>query len=185
MDDSKIIELYFERSERAIDETDKKYNRYCYSISYNILASNEDANETVNDTYLKVWNTVPPNKPNPLKAYLGMISRQLSINKYLRKKAIKRSGETGLSLDELAECISSGDSGQDIGESLALSDSINRFLSKLPKATRQVFIRRYFYVSSIREIAQDYNMSESAVTTLLSRTRSKLRVFLEKEGYFI
>ncbi len=185
MDDGKILKLYLERSESAIEETDKKYGRYCHSISFNILSSSEDAAEVVNDTYLKVWNTVPPNKPNPLKPYVGMVTRQLSLNRYESRQAKKRGGETALALDELSECISDSDIGEDIGESVALSDSMNRFLKGLSKDVRRVFVRRYFYVSSISDIARDFGMKESAVTMTLSRTRKKLRDFLEKEGFFV
>lgn len=185
MEDCKILDLYFDRSESAIEETDKKYGRWCHSISYNILESHEDAAETVNDTYLKVWNTVPPNRPDPLKPYVGMVSRQLSLNRWERRNALKRGGETAVAIDELAECIATPDMGDDIGESVALTDSLNRFLGSLSKDSRRVFVRRYFYVSSIKEIAKDYNMKESAVSMMLARTREKLRAFLEKEGFFV
>lgn len=182
MEDYKILDLYFDRQESAIEETDKKYGKYCYSISYNILESHEDAGETVNDTYLKVWNTVPPSRPDPLKPYVGMVSRQLSLNRWEKRGALKRGGETAVALDELSECVGGG---EDIGESVALSDTVNRFLKGLSRDTRRVFVRRYFYVSSIKEIAKDYNMKESAVSMTLLRTREKLRAFLEKEGFFI
>lgn len=183
VEDRKILELYFERQERAIEETDKKYGRYCHSISYNILESHEDAAEIVNDTYLKVWNTVPPKKPDPLKPYVGIITRNLSLNRWEKRNALKRGGEIAVALDELSECIG-GDDG-DVGEGVVLSDAINRFLKGISSDTRRVFVRRYFYVSSIKEIANDYNMKESAVSMMLARTREKLRTFLEKEGFFV
>lgn len=185
MEDRKILELYFERQERAIEETDKKYGRYCHSISYNILESHEDAAEIVNDTYLKVWNTVPPKKPDPLKPYVGIITRNLSLNRWESHNAKKRGGQTALALDELGECISDSDKREDIGESVVLSDAINRFLKGLTKDARRLFVCRYFYMSSISDIAKGFGLKESAVTMSLSRTRGKLKSFLEKEGFFI
>lgn len=183
MDDKQIVELYWQRCESAIEETDKKYGRYCHYIAYHILANNEDAKEIVNDTYLKTWNTVPPNRPDPLKPYVGTISRQLSLNRYEAQHAQRRRGQVALALDELAECIPDTDSGADIGESVALSDALTRFLWGLPERTRILFVRRYFYMSPVAEIAADFSMKESAVTMLMLRTRRKLAHFLEKEGF--
>lgn len=183
MDDKQIVELYWQRCESAIEETDKKYGRYCHYIAYHILADNEDAKEIVNDTYLKTWNTVPPNRPDPLKPYVGTISRQLSLNRYEAQHAQRRRGQVALALDELAECIPDTDSGADIGESVALSDALTRFLWGLPERTRILFVRRYFYMSPVAEIAADFSMKESAVTMLMLRTRRKLAHFLKKEGF--
>lgn len=183
MDDKQIVELYWQRCESAIEETDKKYGRYCHYIAYHILADNEDAKEIVNDTYLKTWNTVPPNRPDPLKPYVGTISRQLSLNRYEAQHAQRRRGQVALALDELAECIPDTDSGADIGESVALSDALIRFLWGLPERTRILFVRRYFYMSPVAEIAADFSMKESAVTMLMLRTRRKLAHFLKKEGF--
>lgn len=183
MDDKQIVDLYWQRDESAIEETDKKYGRYCHYIAYHILADDEDAKEIVNDTYLKTWNTVPPNRPDPLKPYLGTISRQLSLNRLEAQHAQKRGGQVALALDELAECIPDTDSGADIGESVALSDALTRFLWGLPERTRILFVRRYFYMSPVAEIAADFSMKESAVTMLMLRTRRKLAHFLKKEGF--
>jgi RNA polymerase sigma-70 factor (ECF subfamily) len=183
MDDKQIVELYWQRCESAIEETDKKYGRYCHYIAYHILADNEDAKEIVNDTYLKTWNTVPPNRPDPLKPYVGTISRQLALNRYESQHAQRRRGQVALALDELAECIPDTDSGADIGESVALSDALTRFLWGLPERTRILFVRRYFYMSPVAEIAADFSMKESAVTMLMLRTRRKLAHFLKKEGF--
>jgi RNA polymerase sigma-70 factor (ECF subfamily) len=185
MEDKQIVDLYFARSESAITETDKKYGRYCHYIAYRILENDEDAKEIVNDTYLKTWNTVPPNRPDPLKPYVGMISRQLSLDRYEEYHTQKRGGQVMLVLDELAECIPDGDSGADIGESVALSDALSRFLWALPQKTRNVFIRRYFYMSPVAEIAHDFGMKQSSVTMLLLRTRKRLQNFLEKEGFSV
>ncbi len=182
MEDKQIVDLYLERSETAIAETEKKYGRYCRYIAYQILCDDGSAEEIVNDTYLKVWNTVPPKRPEPLKPYLGMISRQLALNAYNKEHSQKRDGQVTLALDELSECIPDG-AGADIGESVALSDTLSRFIRALPKQTQNIFVRRYFYVSPIAEIAKDFNMKESGVTMQLLRTRKKLKQFLKKEGF--
>ena len=182
MDDKRIVHLYWLRDESAIEETDKKYGRYCHYIAYHILADDEDAKEVVNDTYLKTWNTVPPNRPDPLKPYVGTISRQLSLNRFEAQHTQKRGGQVALALDELSECIPDTND-TDIGESVALSDALSRFLWTLPERTRIMFVRRYFYVSPIAEIAADFSMKESAVTMLMLRTRQKLAHFLKKEGF--
>lgn len=183
MEDKQIVDLYWQRNESAIEETDKKYGRYCHYIAHHILADDEDAKEIVNDTYLKAWNTIPPNRPDPLKPYLGTISRQLSLNRYESQHTQKRGGQVVLALEELSECIPDTDSGEDIGESVAFSDALTRFLWKLPTRTRNMFIRRYFYMSPVAEIARDFSLKESAVTMLMLRTRRKLAHFLKKEGF--
>jgi RNA polymerase sigma-70 factor (ECF subfamily) len=185
MEDKQIVELYWARSESAISETEKKYGRYCHYIAYRVLENDEDAKEVVNDTYLKAWNTIPPACPDPLKPYVGTISRQLALNAYKGQNTQKRGGQVPLALDELAECIPDSDSGADIGESVALSDALSRFLWALPQRTRNVFIRRYFYMSPVAEIAHDFGMKQSSVTMLLLRTRKKLQNFLEKEGFSV
>ena len=184
MEDNQIVDLYWERSEAAIEETDKKYCRYCHYIAYQILSDDEDAKEIVNDTYLKTWNTVPPNRPDPLKAYVGMISNQLALNRYDEKTAEKRGGgKIPLIYHELDECIADTSESEDMAENLALRDALNQFIWSLPKRTRNIFVRRYWYASSMAEIAADYGMKENAVAMLMFRTRQKLREFLEKEGF--
>ncbi len=184
MEDKQIVDLYWARSEDAITETDKKYGRYCHYIAYQILSDNEDAEEIVNDTYLKTWNTIPPNRPDPLKGYVGMISNQLALDRYDEKTAKKRGGgQMPMVLHELSECIPDGDEGTDIGKSVALRDALNRFLKSLPQKTRTIFVRRYWYVTSIAEIAEEFGMKESAVAMLMLRTRLKLKEFLGKEGF--
>ena len=183
MDDRQIVELYWARSEAAISETDKKYGRYCHYIAYQILSNDEDAKEIVNDTYLKIWNTVPPQRPDPLKPYVGTISRQLALNAYKAQHAQKRGGQASPILEELSECIPSPDNGEDIENSVAFSDMLSRFLWALPKKVRMIFVRRYFYMSSISDIARDLSMKESNVTMHLHRTRKKLQDFLEKGGF--
>ncbi len=179
MEDKKIIELYFARNESAIAETDKKYGAYCRAIAYRILEDRLDSEEVANDTYLRLWNSIPPKKPDPLKPYVGRISRNLALDVYDAKHAEKRHGVT-LALEELAECLPSED-GREIGESAALSDLLSRFISSLPEREKVIFVRRYFHLYPIADIAGDLGLKESAVAMTLSRTRTKLRKILEKE----
>ncbi|MBE6565871.1 MAG: sigma-70 family RNA polymerase sigma factor [Ruminococcaceae bacterium] len=184
MEDRQIVDLYWARSESAITETDKKYGRYCHYIAYQILSDDLDAEEIVNDTYLKTWNTVPPNYPDPLKTYVGMISNQLALNRYDEKTAAKRGGgKMPLIFHELDECLADDEESIDIAEAIVLRDLLNRFIWSLPKKTRNIFVRRYWYASSLAEIAEEYGMKESAVAMLMFRTRQKLREFLQKEGF--
>ena len=184
MEDRQIVDLYWARSESAITETDKKYGRYCHYIAYQILSDDLDAEEIVNDTYLKTWNTVPPNYPDPLKPYVGMISNQLALNRYDEKTAAKRGGgKMPLIFHELDECLADEEESIDIAEAVVLRDLLNCFIWSLPKKTRNIFVRRYWYASSLAEIAEEYGMKESAVAMLMFRTRQKLREFLQKEGF--
>lgn len=185
MEDKQIVDLYWARSEDAVAETQKKYGRYCHYIAYQILYSDEDAKEVVNDVYLKTWNTIPPQRPDTLKPYVGMISRQLALDAYEAQHTQKRGGQVPLVLDELSECIPDHADGAEIGESLALRDALNRFVRSLSDRTQNIFVRRYWYASSITEIAEEYSMKESSVTVLLLRTRKKLKDFLDKEGFVV
>ena len=186
MNDQNIVELYWTRVESAIEETDKKYGRYCHYIAYQILADDEDAKEVVNDTYIKAWNTIPPNRPDSLKAYVGLIAGQLALDRYDQRRAIRRGGgQLPLVLDELSECIPDDASGTDMAEEIALRDALDRFLWSLPQKTRNVFVRRYWYLGSIEEIAAEYGMKESNVKMLLLRTRTKLMHHLQKEGFYL
>lgn len=184
MEDRQIVDLYWARSERAITETDKKYGRYCHYIAYQILSDDLDAEEIVNDTYLKTWNTVPPNYPDPLKAYVGMISNQLALNRYEEKTALRRGGgKMPMVFHELDECIADDEAYAELCESVFFRDVLNRFIWSLPQKTRNIFVRRYWYASSLAEIAKEYGMKESNVAMLMFRTRQKLREFLQKEGF--
>ncbi len=185
MDDKQIVELYWQRSESAINETEKKYGRYCHYIAYKILYNDADAEEIVNDTYLKAWNTIPPNRPEPLKPYLGMITRQLSLDVFDAQTTQKRGGELALILDELAMCIPDNDSRENMGESVALREALNRFVKSLSDKEQAVFVRRYWYISSVSEISDDYKLKENYVNVLLFRIRKKLKEFLVKEGFDI
>lgn len=184
MTDEQIIALYWARSEMAIRETDKAYGRYFHYIAHGILRNHEDAEEIVNDTYLKAWNSIPPARPDHLKAFLGRITRQLSINRLEQTTAQKRGGgQYLLALEELEECIPDGNDGADLVRLTALQDSLNRFLRSLSPDARRVFIRRYWYMHAISEIAENLSMSESKVKSLLMRTREKLKKYLIQEGF--
>ena len=180
MEDKQIIELYFARNESAITETDKKYGAYCRAVAYRILEDHLDSEEIANDTYLRLWNSIPPQKPDPLKPYVGRISRNLALDVYDAKHAKKRRGVT-IALEELAECLPCED-GREIGESAALSDLLSRFISSLPEREKIIFVRRYFHLYPITEIARDLGLNESTTAMTLSRIRAKLRKYLEKEG---
>lgn len=183
MEDQGIVALFFERSEQAIVETDKKYGGYCYSIAYNILSSREDSEESVNDTYLTAWNTIPPRKPNLLNAFLGKITRHISIDRWRKRSAQKRGGkEMILALDELDECVGSQGLEAEISRR-ELTHSLNDFLAALPETERNVFLSRYWYLDSIEAITKITGFSQSKVTSMLHRTRGKLRKRLSEEGY--
>lgn len=186
MTDYDIVKLYFERSEKAISETDKKYGRYCLTVAENILRSKADSEECVNDTYLKAWNSIPPQKPQKLSTYLGKITRNLAINRYKHYSAEKRGGgETELILSELENCLSSESSTEKAVDEKLLIKAIENFLKGESKEKRRIFLLRYWYAFSISEIAKELSQSESKVTSTLFRLRNKLREHLEKEGITI
>ena len=183
MKDRVIIDLYWKRKENAISATAEKYGKYCHTISYNILHCNEDAEECVNDTYLRAWKSIPPQRPERLSAYLGKITRNLSINRFKRYNAEKRGlGQTELALSELEDCIPAKTSVEQIVEEKVLVKSINQFLWTQPEQKRNIFIRRYWYLYPIRDIAENYGMSESKAASLLFRMRNELKTYLEREG---
>ena len=186
MEDREIVELFLQRDESAVSETEKKYGHYCYAIASNILHNQEDAQECVNDTLLGVWNSIPPHQPEHLSTFLAKITRQLSIKKLRALTAEKRGGgKQSLAIDELEECIPSGMSIDDHLEAEELAKVVNTFLGTLKKADRSVFLRRYWYFESIGEIAARYRYSESKVKSMLKRTRDKLRVRLLEEDIWI
>ena len=182
MIDEKIIQMFFERNEDAIGEVDSKYRRYLKYISINILKDECLADEVIDEVYLKAWNLIPPQKPDSLKAYLAKITRTLSINVIEQRRALKRgAGEYPVCLDEMDSVISDKNIS-DINESLDLRNIINLFVRSLGEEERCIFIRRYWYFNSVKEIAKGYSISESKVKISLMRTRKKLRKRLEKEG---
>ena len=183
MEDNAIIELYWKRSENAISETSAKYGGYCYTIAYNILANNEDSEESVNDTWMAAWNTMPPRRPKLLAAFLGKMTRYISLDRWKNRTAAKRGGgEVPLVLEELEECISGEDSVEKEYLKKEFTMTMNRFLEKLPETERKVFLCRYWYMETIEEISNRFGFSESKVVSMLHRTRKKLRKMLEQEG---
>lgn len=185
MDDSKIIELFYRRSEQAIEELGKKYGKVCAQIAYNILRDTRDSEECVNDTYLGVWNTVPPQKPDPLRTYVYRIVRNLSIAKYHAKTAQKRNSFYDVALEELDACLASGFSVESELSAKQLPILIDRFLDTLDQKSRVMFVRRYWYADSITAIAEKFHMKPNNVSVHLSRTRNKLKKYLVKEGYVL
>lgn len=184
MDDELIVQLYWDRSENAIAETAGKYGIYCYSIAYGILRSQEDAEESVNDTYLDAWNAMPPHRPSILATFLGKITRRISIDRWRSMTRVKRGGgEIALALEELEQCVAGDHSPEKEMGKKELAQAINRFLDTLPIPERRVFLARYWYLEPIGEIAARFAFSQSKVTSMLMRTRRKLRGQLEKEGY--
>ncbi len=184
MEDQAIIRLYFARSEAAIAETAAKYGRYCYRIAYNILTSREDSEESVNDTYLAAWGVMPPNRPSVLATFLGKLTRNISLDKWKHRTAQKRDGgQVPLALEELAECLGGGCDPAREAERTELNRALIRFLDTLPQSERQVFLCRYWYLDSVPGIAGRYSFSQAKVTSMLHRTRGKLRRFLEQEGW--
>lgn len=186
MKDDMIVALYWQRNENAIRETEQKYEHYLSKIAYNILSDFEDSKESVNDTYLKAWNSMPPHKPSVLATYLGKITRQLSIDIFKRRNREKRrASEYALSLSELEECVSGGDTTEQSIDLQLLAEAINAYLCKLSPEARNTFVGRYYYIDSIREVAAYYNMSESKAKSMLHRTRIGLKAYLEQEGFVL
>ncbi|MBR2334762.1 MAG: RNA polymerase sigma factor [Clostridia bacterium] len=183
MDDSKIVDLFFDRDERAISESDRKYGRMLSSISFSLLGSSEDAEECVNDTYLDAWGAIPPARPLHLGAFLSKIVRRISIDRYRHKHREKRGGIEEL-CEELSDAIPSGVSVYDEYENGRLKDALNEFLSLQDKEKRVVFVLRYFYLKPVGEIAIRVGASESKVKTMLHRMRESLKTFLERRDLF-
>lgn len=184
MEDQKIIDLYWQRSEQAIMETDRKYGGYCFSVAYNILSNREDAEESVSDTYLAAWRAMPPKRPGILSSFLGKITRHLSIDRWRRRSAQKRGGgEVPLVLEELEHCVSGQESVEAALQRKELTIAINRFLDSLPRTERNMFLCRYWYADPVQDIADTFGFSAAKVNSMLYRTRQKLRRALAKEGY--
>lgn len=184
MDDTKIIELFWERNEKAITETQKKYHNFLIKIANSVLGNTLDCEEAVNDTYMRVWNSVPSDRPNIFSAYLAKITRRLSIDKFRKLSAEKRgSGEYTYSLDELNECVTDGINPQSDAEMSELTKKINNFLAGLNKRSRDIFVQRYFYFFSIRDIAEKFEITENNAKVILLRTRKELKEYLQSEGY--
>lgn len=182
MDDSKIIDLFLKRDENAIEHTRQKYGGLCYSVAYNILRDPEDSEEAVNDTYLGVWNAIPPHTPVIFSSFIARITRNISLKIWRYKHADKRQCNVTDSLNELGECIPESDNVESVLECKELGEHIDRFLRTLKDRERVIFLRRYWYCDSVREIADKLDIGESKVKMQLMRTRQKLRSYFEKEG---
>ncbi len=186
MNDEKIIDLYFKREEAAIVETDRKYGNYCRKIAWNILALQEDVEECINDTYLHIWNSIPPQLPRHFSGYLGKICRNTALKLYEKLTASKRGGGQIVScLEELEEITGNSSSLDEQMELTLLASCINHFLAELPKETRIIFVKRYFEMDGIKDIAAEHHCSESKIKMSLKRSREKLKDYLKKEGYHL
>lgn len=184
MTDEEILSLYFRREEQAIRETSDRYSACCYTVANRILQSPEDSEECVNETWLRAWKTIPPAYPHNLKAYLTSITRNLAFNIRRSRKALRRgSGEISAVLEELSECVAADGTPEEDLIQRELGQTINAFLDTLPERDRDVFLRRYYYVESHREIAQRYRLRENTVAVILTRVRKKLKQHLIREGY--
>lgn len=184
MEDNQIIFLYQQREESAISATRDKYGSYCAAIAGNILDNHEDVEEVLADTWLRVWDTIPPNHPANLKLYLARIVRNLAYDRFRMNTRKKRGGsETDLVLEELSQCIAAPDRAEDRFLRSELQQVMQTFLDDLPARDRNIFLRRYFYVEDIPQIAQRYFLTQAGVRTVLSRCRRKLRSYLIEGGF--
>ena len=183
MEDTQIIELYFARSEDAITQTANKYGAYLRMIAGSVLSSREDRDECVQDTYLRTWETIPPERPRILRAWLGCLTRTISIDRWRAEHAGKRGGkEFALSYEELGECIPSPDDTDSVADRAVLTDALERFLAARRQVDRKIFLQRYWYFRPIKQIARDCEMAEGSVKASLHRSRQALRKLLEEEG---
>ena len=183
MEDKEIVDLYWQRSDLAISETNRKYGRYCHTIAYNICGLDEDAEECVNDTWLRAWNLMPDRRPTVLSAFLGRITRNFAINLIKAKNRLKRGGgEAVLALDELEECIPGGTNPEHVLEEKELEKAIGKFVSELSQTEKTIFVLRYWYVASVEEIAEKLGFKKKKIKSSLFRTRGKLRACLQEEG---
>ena len=184
MTDNEIIELYLQRSENAINETTRQYGSYCSAIAMSILHNKEDVDECMNDTYLSVWNSIPPQHPTNFSAFIGKITRNLSLDRYRKKNTQKRGGdETTLLFSELELCIPSARSVEDVADMNDLAKMIDIFLATIRKEDKFYFVLRYWYSETVPEIARQFNVAVGKVTMSLHRTRKKLKKYLEKRGF--
>lgn len=182
MTDQDIVNLYWQRSDRAIPETDRAYGSYCHMVAYNLLRNPEDAEESVNDTWLAAWNAMPPERPQQLKAYLGKMTRNIAVTRLRKRGSLKRGGgAASLALEELSECLPAGFDLERMVEARELCRRIEAFLEQLGERERVIFVGRYFYVLTVEEIADRLHMKPATVKTILYRTRAKLLKELEKE----
>lgn len=184
MDDGKIIELFYIRSENAIKETAAKYGGICYKLSFNILNNQRDAEECVNDAYLGLWNAIPPAKPNPFSAFLYKLVRNISLKRYRSNNALKRNGPFEKSMDELELTLPSKEDVESLVDAEELKVSVEVFLKELSKENRIIFIRRYWFFDSYADIAKRMGMSQKNISVRLARVRKELQAFLKERGAF-
>lgn len=186
MEDQQIIQLYWDRLEQAIVESERKYGSYCRSIARRILAVEEDAEECVNDTWLHAWNAMPPQRPSILSAFFGKLARNLSLDRWRRNRAAKRGGsQVELALHELGDCLPASGGPEQALDEKETGRAISQFLRTQPELDRTLFIRRYWHLESMATLAQDFQLRESQVKSRLFRTRQRLKAALEKEGIFV
>ena len=183
MEDAKIVQLYWDRDQSAIKESEQKYGGYCFAVANRILNSREDSVECVNDTWHNAWRAIPPERPSKLQSFFACITRNLALDRYGYNNAQKRNVHLEAVMDEYWQCIPNADMPLD--DRLILKDLINRFLEGLDKQSRIVFLRRYWYVCTTKEIARSMGLSESNVNVILHRTRNSLKLYLQKEGIFV
>lgn len=185
IDDKRIIELFFERSEEAIQELGNKYGKFCHRLSYNIVNNRQDAEECVNDAYLGAWNAIPPEKPDPLLTYLCKIVRNISLKMYYRKGAAKRSSTYTIAMEEIEACIASPNTVETEFEARELARIIESFLDTLTVENRVIFMRRYWFSDSCKDIAEFVGLTEKNITVRLTRIRKKMKKYLTEKGVFI
>ena len=186
MEDEAIVSLYWQRNESAIRETERKYDRYLTKIAMNILADREDSRESVNDTYLAAWNSMPPHRPGVLSTYLGKITRRISIDRFrYRNREKRRQSEYEISLSELGDCVSGGNTTEESVNGKLLADAIGIWLRLQPEENRNLFLCRYYFLDSLQEVAKHCGITESKCKTVLFRMRKSLKEYLEKEGFVV
>lgn len=183
MEDREIVDLYWRRSDAAIEESDRKYGNYCHKIAYNICANHEDSEECVSDTWFKAWNIMPPKRPNVLNSFFGSICRNLALDLWRRKNAKKRGGgETELVFEELSDCIGAGSEPEKQVEAMELEEAVSQFIHGLPDRERRIFLARYYFILPVAEIAKRQHEGVGKTKMTLYRTREKLMEELRKEG---
>ena len=183
MEDSQIIRLYWDRDESAITESDSAHGAYCFAVAMNVLASREDSEECVSDTWWKAWNVIPPQKPDRLRSFFARITRNLAIDRYRKRTAEKRNEHMNTVLEELEGCLSGEESVESEVERQELSSSLNRFLASLSLRDRQIFVRRYFWCEDVKKIAAEMGLKQNSVNVMLHRMRNRLRAHLTADGW--
>ena len=185
MTDTEIINLFFERSEQAIDELAKKHGNAVARVARNILGNEQDTEECVNDTYLGAWNAIPPHRPSPLRTFVCKIARNLATKKYHANTAVIRNSQYDLALDELEEYLADNSSVDEAYDAKELAEAINGFMATLNYSDRFIFMRRYWYSDPVKDIAKMAHSTTNSVTVRLFRIRKKLKLYIEKEGLLV